>query len=364
MGYSNVINDTVSFIHSAEERKKFLSQKLLPLKNGPLGFSSREILEDRLVFSVNPAKLDFRVCGVDSGFMDRKLSSADIVLVRAVGVCFEFEDSKVKSAHYFPSIYNFPVPHLSAGSFDLAESDYSRSMIRLREEILAAKNCIEKFSPKYCFLDGSLIPQYASPPSSDSNLKGLYHSIIGEFQSLYQLAQDKGCVLVGCVEDSRGSRFCSLLASSVLAKKPVLDPASLENIFDSSLLDYFLGHGERTLAFSYTSNVSQHAILKDFDKKWGENIYSMYLKPSMLDAPLRVEFLNQNGSLSKSADEIAGVVFALSGTHREYAYPSILVEADLRSRLTPQEIEVVFGKIFDKLSRHVKLKMRRDKRPF
>ena len=156
----------------------------------------------------------------------------------------------------------------------------------------------------------------------------------------------------------------SVSAAPVAQEVKKNEAALLENIFDSSLLDYFLGHGERTLAFSYTSNVSQHAILKDFDKKWSENIYAMYLKPSALDAPLRVEFLNNNGSLTKTADEVSSVVFALSGTHREYAYPSILVEADLRSRLTPQEIEVVFGKIFDKLSRHVKLKMRRDKRPF
>lgn len=363
MAFSSVINDAVSFIHGGEERKKLVSQKLLPIKKFILARNA-EILEEKLVFPVEKNDLNCRVCGVDSGFVDKKLSSVDIVLVRAVGVCFELENSKVVKSHYVPSIYSFPVPHISRHSLELDESDCSRSLIRLREEIGAAKKCIEKFSPKYCFLDGSIVPQYADKPHKESKINELYHSIVDEFESLYDLAEKNNCTLVGCVEDSRGSRLCGLLQTEVLPKNPVVAPSFLDNLFDSSLLDYFLQKGERTLAFRYTKNVEQHAILKDFDKKWSEKIFSFYLKPSEFDAPLRVEFLNRNGLLSENVGEIASTVFSLSEVHREYAYPSVLIEADLRARLTPQEIEIVFGKIFDKLSRHVKLKMRRDRRPF
>ena len=363
MGYSGVIDEAVSFIHSGEERKKFLSQKLAPLKHSSLQLSA-EVLEEKIVFPVQKARLDGKIVGVDSGFVDKRLSSADIVLVRAVGVCFEFENSKLSKSHYFPGIYNFPIPHLSKGSLDLDEANCSRSLIRLREELSAAKKCIEEFSPNYCFLDGSLVPQYADKPRTDSRVNEMYQSIVQEFESLYQTAVENNCSLVGCVEDSRGSRFCSLLQEEILPKTALANSTTVENMFDSSLLAYFLDLGERTMSFRYTKNVSQHAILKDFDKKWSQNIFSMYLKSAQLDAPLRVEFLNPNGPVSKKASEVAGVVFALSSLHREYAYPSVLVEADLRSRLTSQEIEIVFGKIFDKLSRHVKIKMRRDKRPF
>ncbi|MBI2598352.1 MAG: DNA double-strand break repair nuclease NurA [Candidatus Diapherotrites archaeon] len=364
MSYSKVIEEAVSFIHSGEEQKKFVSTRLLPLKNGSIGFLSDEILEQKIVFSPKPAELDCKIVGVDSGFVDKKLSSVDIVLVRAVGVCFEFEKSKINSVQYVPSIYNFPIPHISRNSLELDESNCSRSLTRLKEEISVAKKCIEKFSPAYCFLDGSLVPQYADKPRSDSAVNEMYHSIIREFESLYALAEEKNSCLVGCVEDSRGRRFCDLLAQEILPQSRLVDPSLVGNVFDSSLLGYFLEKGERTMAFRYTKDISRHAILKDFDKKWGENIYSFYLKPSELDAPLRAEFLCENGEVSKKADKIASVVFALSGVHREYAYPNILIEADLRARLTPQEIEIVFGKIFDKLSRHVKLKMRRDRRPF
>jgi hypothetical protein len=49
--------------------------------------------------------------------------------------------------------------------------------------------------------------------------------------------------------------------------------------------------------------------------------------------------------------------------HREYAFPSILVEADLHARLKQQEIEIVYDKILNKLGKGIKLRLRRDSRP-
>ena len=62
-------------------------------------------------------------------------------------------------------------------------------------------------------------------------------------------------------------------------------------------------------------------------------------------------------------DKISSVIYQLSSLHREYAFPSPLIEADLRACLNPDEIEFVFNKIEDKLGNSFRL-MRRDSRPF
>ena len=78
-----------------------------------------------------------------------------------------------------------------------------------------------------------------------------------------------------------------------------------------------------------------------------------------------VEFLHQNGeSISKHASKVASMVFAQSCMHREYAYPSILIEADLHAKIHSQEIEIVYDKILNKLGKGFKLRLRRDYRPF
>ena len=236
--------------------------------------------------------------------------------------------------------------------------------MRLQQEVQTAKAVIEKYNPKYCFLDGSIVPQYQDKPRKDSRVNPLYHNILGEFQSLYEAAEKNSCKLVACVEDSRGSRFRGILQEEVLQKENLVEPAKLDNLFDSSLLDYMLNIKERTAAFHYTKDINKHPILMDYNEKWSKSIYGFYIKPSLYDRPLRVEFIYRGNSLTEYSAEIAAITLALSSLHREYAYPSILIEADMHARLKPEEIDVVFDKIMDKLGKNIKLKMRRDNRPF
>jgi hypothetical protein len=286
------------------------------------------------------------------------------VLVRAVAAFFNFECGKLVSSNYWPSYYDFPKPHLMNNALEDDEFNCSKSLIRLQEEVNAAKEAIKKFSPKYCFLDGSIVPQYADKPRAGSKVNSAYRGIVNAFQSLYELAEDKNVELVATVEDSRGNRFNSLVQQDVLSKKKIVAQEQLDNLFDSSLLDYLLLKGERTSSFTYTGNIEKHPVLMDFSEKWADSIYGFYLKPCELDRPLRVEFIHSSGNIEKHSSEIASIVYSLSCLHREYAYPSILIEADLRAKLNPQEIEIVYNKILDKLGKSVKIKMRRDSRPF
>ena len=62
------------------------------------------------------------------------------------------------------------------------------------------------------------------------------------------------------------------------------------------------------------------------------------------------------------ADKISSIVFSLSSLHKEYSYPSVLIEADLRAKLTEQDISIVYDRLIGKLG--PKINMRRNNRPF
>jgi len=365
MGIHQVILEAVSSISEMDRRRKMQSEKLLPLKNlNLLESGSSELLEENLVSKVQKAELNCQISGVDSGFVGKDLLALDLVIIRAVGAVFHYKQGKLEKADYFPHFYSFPEPRLSNYSLEVDEFQCSKNIQRLIKETETAKQLIQKFSPKYCFIDGSIIPQYADKPRKDSKIKSAYHKMLEEFQALYKTAEESKCELVACVEDSRGSRFRQILQEQLLSNQPSL-AEQLNDCYDAILLDYLLKPGERSFAFSYTTKINEHPILMDFDEKWSKAIRAFYLKPVAFDRPLRVEFLHTNGEgISKHASEVASIVFAQSCMHREYAYPQILMEADLRARLTPQEIEIVYDKILNKLGKGFKLRLRRDYRPF
>ena len=357
MRLSKVIDQAVEAIKFGEERKKTVSGKLISLKKKSFDF----LEEHELVVPIERWVPNSLVAGVDSGFVAKRLASVDIVLIRAMGVLFDYKDGKLDSAKYYPGFFRFPEPHMSNKALELDEAEQNKSLMRLKEEVNSCKALIKEHSPKYCFIDGSIIPQYQDKPRKDSKITDNYHGIIHEFESLYELAEKNNCILIATVEDSRGSRFVSILQDYVLKKEGINE--NLSGMFDSSFLDYFLSVGERSCAFSYTKNIKQHPVLSDFSEKWSNSIHALYIKPSAFDKPLRIEFISKK-NLKENANEVARVAFALSSLHREYAYPSVLIEADMHAKLKPEEIEIVFNKIMDKVGNSVKIKMRRDNRPF
>ncbi len=368
MGFASVIEDAVKAITGNEQQRERIAKSLFGLRKKDFSeFESRELLEKQFILPVPKTELNSRIAGIDSGFIGKSLHSIDIVLVRAVGTVFSFKKNIVESAEYFPNFFSFPNPHIANLALDNDEFECSKSLLRLREEIGTAKKVIEKYSPQYCLLDGSIIPQYADKPRSNSPLVNNYYNIISEFQSLFETAEKNNCELIACVEDSRGSRFNSILQETILAKEQLCNAKQLDNCFDSVLLDHLLQKGERSFAFSYTKKISEHPILNEFKKEWAQSVFAFYLKPSEFDRPLRAEFLHKQAdknSLTEHANNVAGIVFALSSLHREYAFPSVLIEADLHARLKPEEIDLVFNKIRDKLSKKLSMQLRRNNRPF
>ena len=110
MNLSSVIDEAVSYIHSSETVKKDAASALLKLKDENLStIGSKELHEEKLLFNVNKSSLDFSVGGVDSGFVDKKLPSLDLVLVRSVGVLFVYEKNLIKETGNNPEYTWLPL---------------------------------------------------------------------------------------------------------------------------------------------------------------------------------------------------------------------------------------------------------------
>lgn len=348
--------DAVEKRHSFNER---VASCLLPIKRSlsPSGVEA-------LILPVVRSSLDFSVGGVDSGFVSKKLSFIDLVLIKTAGVVFDYKNSVLSSFDYYPAPFSFPEPVLLKSGLERDEETQSVSLIRLEKEVSCAISVIKKYKPKYFFVDGSLVPQYQDKPRKDSEINEDYFSVVKLFELLYSVAKINSTILVGCVEDSRGTRFRQILQEEVILKKSIrIDSKLLDSSFDASLLDYYLDCGERTFAFPYTNSSSSHAILKDYSSEWANSIFVFYIKCSLFDKPLRVEFvLNKGSDLKSVSDSVAGVVLALSSLHKEYSFPSVLIEADIRAGLSEQEINVVYERLVDKLGG--KIRLRRKNRPF
>ena len=362
MAINDFLEEAVAAVNQNDSFHESLGKKLLFLKKGKSPNS-----EELITSLVSKTELRGRVAGVDSGFVQKKLSFIDLLMVRAVGAIFDYKNSSLDKAQYYPRAFSLPEPILLRSGLENDEMNQSVSLERLKREVQTSIEIIEKYNPEFLFIDGSIVPQYQDRPRKESCVNKDYHSIVDHFQKLYSVAEQNNCTLIACVEDSRGSRFKQILQEEILPNTAA-NQTSLGFTFDSCFLDYFLEKGERTFAFPYTHNVENHAILKDYKKDWSKSIYVFYMKPSSFDVPLRVEFIckpdsnSDSKKLKECADKIASVVYSLSSLHKEYSYPSVLIDADLRAGLKPDEVSMVYDKLIDRLG--TKIRMRRNSRPF
>lgn len=355
MYFENFIDNAYDVVNKTHNLNKKATREIFHLKNE----ISTNCIEN---FCEKVEKKEFNgsVSGVDSGFVSKRMSFIDLVLIRTCGVVFSYENSVLSNAEYYPSAYSLPEPVMLKNGLEKDEEQQSISLERLKKEVGVSIDIIEKFKPNFLFIDGSIVPQYQDKPRNDSKINDDYESIITTFQKMYLSAEKNNCILISTIEDSRGTRFKQLLNDYLKEKKLNIDLSSSN---DSSILDNLLLKGERTFAFKYTKSTSSHAILKDYANIWSENIYVFYLKASDFDSPLRVEFIcKDKNKLKETADEIASIVYNISSLHKEYSYPSVLIEADLRARLNEDDISIVYDKLVDKLG--PKMLLRRNNRPF
>ena len=293
-----------------------------------------------------------KILGVDGGFLRKDFHGATLILRRAVGVMFRYKENNLDAVAYYPSKNPMPEPIVFPSHYSEQEISVATSLKRVELELRMAMQTAKEIMPNLIILDGSIVLYPSSIPPKNSPIYEIYSNVIKILKQLYAFCEKNNILLAGAIEDSHGKKFCKLMKQEHTSD--ILDCTT-----DTLFLYDFLKPGERTNSFIYSDAPEDLPILKDLGK-FGEQIYSMYLKPVEFDRPLRVDFLNKD-----NAELVASVVYAISKQNRNYAYPSVLIEADARAKLKEHEINVFKSILKDKLGRNIDLQdLRRDNRPF
>lgn len=274
-----------------------------------------DAVEDGVLKNAVKSRVGGTICAVDGGLAISSSHEIDIVIARAVGVSFDYSDSNLKAYKYFPS----PSPEPEVGikiAMDESSARVYGSLFRLRQELETAIKSVSHFSPNILLLDGSLAIHPADKPSSENEeVFGFYEDVVSKYRELYEICEKSNCLVAGVSKDSRAKRFSGLVN---------------EIWPDQLFLDRVLKEAERTVALRYYGN---DAPAPKALGKWAEKIKLFYLKCVSEDYPLRVEFITEN------CDLVANTILSLAAINRTYAYPAVLIEADLRAMLDQKEVE-------------------------
>ncbi len=326
--------------------------------------NAKGFLEGAVSFPVETKPFSGRIAAVDGGVLSEELHSFCLVVARSVAVCFDYNAGKLRGQARIPQNSHpeaFAEVGLEANEFDLY-----KTLVRLELEVARAIEAIEKFNPCILLLDGAILPLPHDKPNRESVLAEKYDELVENYKKLFSRAIEKNCVLAGVVKDSTSRHFLKMVAP-MLSKSA--GARAVGKSSDSAFLHLFLNEGERTGAFGFSEN--DNPRLRDFGEI-GAMVCGMYLKPAKHDRPLRVDFLLptpaardlENGE-NAFVKRLAETLHFLSHSHRTYAYPAVLIEADLRAALDGSALETAMHSILSKTGRpQMMMRLRRNTRPF
>jgi len=292
---------------------------------------------------ITNSKLDqIQIAGIDGGLIRKEYLGASIIIYRAIGTIFSYEDGKLENTIYLPNSTIEPRYKISEPFEDPNDLDKLAGITRMKEEIKRATECASE-KPDLVILDGAIIPHPSLEPKSSSILKYEYKDLIDSINKLIQVCKDMNVLLAGVIEDSRSNSFVKQLNIK-------------ESLSDIQLTSYLLKKNESTLLY-------QTELPKKFNKL-KENIFNIFIRPTEYDRPIRIQFLSTDDP-EKTSRTIASLINPISGHHCEYAAPTVLIEADQRAKLSSKELEFIESEIRTKLgNKPTLLDLRRNTRPF
>ncbi len=338
-------------MHDFFEKSREILERIRNFEEKVVKFAN--LIKNRVNLVERVSKTDLgslTICGVDGGLIKKSFHGIDLVLTRAVGVIFKFEEGRLKDVIYYPS--RNPTPNLQIFFDPISEFDFEleASLVRSVEELKVAIDCVKKFKIDMLMLDGSLIPPIVFQEKANLELTKLKEFLL----ELFKVCKEKNCCLVGIVKDSRGRRFCEVV--SKIFEEPE-QKVMLERMRDTHLLSYLLDANEKTVALNYSSDPSSIPILSELEDPNSLKVF--YLKSSEFERPLRIEFLSN----SMDSKKIASIILSLI-IDPNYCIPSILIEADQIARLRKEEIDLLHAELFSSLMSFGLLRRRRERRLF
>ena len=324
-----------------------------------------DIRETKITHQVEPAELNgLKIAGIDGGLVKKSFHGIDLMLLRAVGVIYDYTDGNLK-VEYYPEAMPSPIPRAVNDPLDDLGFELNSNIERQIAEITTATEVLEKYEPDILLLNGSVIPHYTFVPEKGSFVYVNYENMIAAYNKLFETVKDKKTILAGVIEDSRGTRFCEILSKAMNTNFDPNLPAEFKIVLnstrDTNLLSYVLNHGNRTLVFPYSSETEKHPMLRNFEV--AKQIMTFYVRTAEFDRPLRVDFLADKGNVDV-ANRIASILLAMA-SNSSYGTPSVIVEADQRAKLSEEDLEIFYHDILNKAGNiESLLQQRRNQRPF
>jgi len=289
---------------------------------------------------------NLKIGGEDSGVVRRSTHIKDIIFLRAIASIFIYQDSKLRDAIYFPS--KSPEIKIESAPENLNEFEFSIfwGLKRVFAELEVSINAIRKYSPDYFLMDGSLCIHPMERPKKESELYKYFEEVSEKFKELFELCREKGCTLIGVIEDSRSNNYCNWIIGNLLNKVEKEKAKEVINVLsksrDTNLLYYALKVGEKTNSLN---------LLKE--------INYFYIKVVSFDRPLRIEYLNW-----EDEKKIASLIYTLSSKNRRYGMPNVLIECDLKAKISQNFADAYLKEISMKTGLRDLLFLRRENRPF
>ena len=333
------------------------------------------LIERKLVTKLEPptSLTGLKIAAVDGGVVSRSYHAIDIILTKAVAVLFHFSQDK-PVVRYYPA--DVPPLNVLVNYIPVSrtEIETSSSLERAIEEVKTAIGVLDYAKIDTLIMDGSIYPQqYDIFATSTIAARG---ELLARFyEKLYEKARERGTLLVGCVEDSRSTRFTQILGEilpSLIKKYPELFEllqvdyrGIIKQIKDTDLLYRVLESGERSAVYRLLTLNTKKSPSR-ISAHWRDKLFAFYLKSVDYDQPTRIEFLNpEHGEPLKTADRISSVVYPLSSHHAAYGIPSVLIEADARAKIHDYDLDFIYAQLLDKIGQSSSLlKLRRERRPF
>ncbi len=302
-------------------------------------------VERRLVYKVQASEIKAKILGVDGGVSQQSYHGFDMILVRSVGVIFEYEGI-LKRIAYYPNAC--PQPELKIIEFD--ENGVNAGIIRQKNEVDTAVGAIAEYSPDIVLMDGPIIP-HSKIRRGSSGFK-LFSELIDSLKRLYS----SSVVLGGCVEDSKGMEACKII-SKAMEEAGIRGFGSVSNTRDTVFFYNLLKRGERTFIFR-----RHDPVLEDLEE-FGKKIYSFYIKTAEFDRPMRIDFFSKKSPI-ETAEKLASIMVRICPDSM-YGFPIPLIEADMRAKLQENDIESVRDRLADMTGMSPSLmRLRRNVRPF
>ncbi len=312
--------DLNSFKNVIQELKNFEKKTLIQL-------DEKDFL-DSIKARVEPKKFQGKVTAIDSGSIKIEVIGKIIVGVKSAASTFDYSTEKLSSKS--------TINPLTIQIFDYEDNSKCEEIVRLKEEYILAVNSLKETD--LVFIDGSVIPHPSTHPNKDSELHFEYKKVLEKCKDLNYSGK-----AIGINKDSKSRKFSR--------KK---DEKS--NLPDIKIFNDLLQENERSGVFEYST--SDTPILTELG--FEHNIFSFYLKSIKNDYPLRIDFYCKDKKKAvEKADEIASTVSFLSKISKNYAYPAVLIDVDLKAKINMNEAEMI-KKTIEKNS----LGLRRNSRPF